>query len=715
MPAPGVVRNLCFRISIVGAANSGKSSLHNRLMRQLSANYKQSLVHHEANYSINTNESPFRVENTKCLMTDTPGMNEQMMKKLQLYHHNMYQQHHQPNNLISQYFHVIRNSHLIFFCVKCSQVRESDILAYQIVRDIFTSKENLFTVLFDESVRNGRGELDDDVETTQRKYNFLHAFEYFSNVVFFPNRLPYQDEGEDLVDLIRRKVREEVNRHHATIVHHSTTDDDATMDDHTCDPQENSTNDDVMDLVDESLRIFRPKLSEETRNYFYKYVDLRKKEKSDERLFNDFLSERILGKSLRKWTREELVARGAIQEEANGVQEVEPVQEAAVHNATQIDAPHDHVDKMQSNFERKRRTAVKVKNKRMRLLQAIVGGQRGVNPYELLKLSDTGEDTPKEDATPIRESTSVKEVTPEEDTTHVGNATPEEAPPHLQVCILGERNCGKTTLIEAILRRPIVREQDVVELFGKKKYINRDQTIEHKNVQITLADTCSLTKQHRFRGEDNYHEEDKQVFTNVHKSDLCVYVKEAKENNLTVSKEDKKIMFYLLKKKKNIIVVVSKIDTILSNFEEKKNEFLSSFSSSFNDIPVVFLNPNNQMHVQTLLNRMVHIHKMSHVRIPTSTLNLFLIRFLQLFPIPWVRKKKCSFKYIRQVNTNPVTFLLFTNLYHNVPNNYLSFFKKKLKDEFHLRSVNIQFIFRTTCDNANARRSRFVRAGGKAM
>ncbi|GAB66202.1 hypothetical protein PCYB_083630 [Plasmodium cynomolgi strain B] len=692
MPAPGVVRNLCFRISIVGAANSGKSSLHNRLMRQLNANYKQSLVHHEPNYCINSNESPFRVENTKCVITDTLGMNEQMMKRMQLWKHSKYERHHESNTIISQYFHVIRSSHLIFFCVKSSQIRESDILAYQIVSDVFTPRENLFTVLFEESaLRNGgRGGVEeegeeDDVATRQDKYNFLHAFEYFSNVVFFPNGLVWKDEGgEDLVELIRRKVREEVSRQlaegatHAGAEHEEApTEAHSTMDHPTWAPQKISTNDQVRDLVDESLRIFRPKLSEETKNFFYKYVDLRKKEKSDERLFNDFLSERILGKSLKKLTRGELVARGAAAEvEAEAGAEVEVVGEGVVDTAASTatstapnTAPNaavhaeaqlvDYFDKMEGDFERKRRVAAKVKNKRMRLLQAIVAGQGGVNPYEL--------------------------------------------------------NCGKTTLIEAILRRPIVREQDVMELFGKKKYINKDLTIEHKNVQITVADTCSLTKQHRFRREDTYHDEERQIFTNVHKSDVCVYVKEAKENNISISKEDKKMMFYLLRKKKNIIVVVTKIDTILSKFEEKKNEFLSSFSASFNDIPVVFLNPNNKMHVQTLLNRLVHIHKMSHIRIPTSTLNLFLIRFLQLFPVPWVRKKKCNFKYIRQVNSNPVTLLIFTNLYNDIPKNYLSFFKKKLKDEFRLRGVNIQFIFRTTCDSANARRSRFMRAGGKAM
>ncbi|EUD65638.1 hypothetical protein C922_03884 [Plasmodium inui San Antonio 1] len=746
MPAPGVVRNVCFRISIVGAANSGKSSLHNRLMRRLSANYKPSLVHQEPNYSIDTNESPFRVENTKCVIADTLGMNEQMMRRMQLLKHSKYEGHVQCNNLISQYLHGIRSSHLIFFCVKCSQVRESDILAYQIVRDIFTQSENLITVLVDESIlRNGGGGVEDDVGTSQGRYNFLHAFEYFSNVVFFPNGLVWQDQGEDLVDLIRRKVREEVSRQldegdtHAGVDHkEAPIDEDATVEHPPGDPTNNYTNDEVRDLVDESLRIFRPKLSEETRNYFYKYVDLRKKEKSDERLFNDFLSERVLGKSLKRLTRGELLARGG---EAGSEEEEAAVNttsstpantpaNTASNNAVHGGAPlRDYFDKMQGDFERKRTVAAKVKNKRMRLLRAIVGGQGGVNPYELLKLTGAGEATPVGEVT-VGEVTvgevAVGEVTDVEAANHIGaanhveaatpkgGATPEEAHTHLQVCFLGERNSGKTTLIEAILRRPIVRDQDVMELFGRKKYINKDLIIQHKNVQITVADTCSLTKQHRFKGEDTYHDEEKQVFTNVERSDLCVYVKEAKENTISVSKEDKKMMFYLLRKKKNIIVVVTKIDTILTKFEEKKNEFLSSFSSFFNDIPVVFLNPNNQMHVQTLLNRMVHVHKMSHIRIPTSTLNLFLIRFLQLFPVPWVRKKKCHFKYIRQVNTNPVTFLVFTNLYQNIPNNYLSFFKKKLKDEFHLRSVNIQFIFRTTCDNANARRSRFVRAGGKA-
>ncbi|KMZ93566.1 hypothetical protein PVMG_01012 [Plasmodium vivax Mauritania I] len=742
MGAAGVVRSLCFRISIVGASNSGKSSLHNRLMKRLSGSYKQSPVHHEPNYSLENHESPFRVENTKCVITDTLGMNEQMIRRLQGEKHHPDERHHQCNNIIRQHLNLIRSSHLILFCVKCSQIRQSDILAYQTVKDIFTQRENLITILFDERVRwDGRSRVEDDVATKQSEYNFLHAFEEFSNVVFFPNGLAWQDQGEDLVALIRRKVREEVAAHAGGDLEEAPTGDHPPMqhrtcDHHTCGYPEPPPNEQLRDLVDESLRIFRPKLSEETRNYFFKFVDLRKKEKTDERLFNDFMSERILGKSLRKLTRGELLARGA-QAEAEAEAEAEAVADGeatvgAKAKAAAEEEPvgEDAVDAAASTAANTANAAAKAKNKRVRLLQAIVGGQGGVNPYELVKLTRAG------DAPPVGAATPVGEATPEEDTTSEEGAPPEDAtpeedatseedatpsgtatPPHLQVCFLGERNCGKTTLIEAILRRPIVREQDVAELFGRKKYINRDLTVEHRNVQITIADTCSLTKQHRFKEEDSHHEEERRVFTNVHRSDLCVYVKEAKENNLSVSREDKKMIFYLLRKKKNIIVVVTKTDAILSRFEEKRNEFLSSFlssfCSSFSDIPVLFLNPNNQMHVQTLLNRFIHIHKMSHLRIPTSTLNLFLIRFLQLFPIPWVRKKKCSFKYIRQVNTNPVTFLIFTNLYSNVPSNYLSFFKKKLKDQFRLRSVNVQFIFRTTCDSANARRGRLVRAGGR--
>ncbi|CRG95358.1 GTP-binding protein EngA, putative [Plasmodium gallinaceum] len=793
------LRYFCYKISITGAVNSGKSSFHNNLLDQLKVNYKKSIVNHVENYCLEDNKNVFEINKRKCLITDTIGINEQMIKKFEKWKLKEYNFKFENNNIIKNYFNIITNSNLVLICIKHSEIRHCDILSYRIINDIYKNHNNIFTIIFNNSINKC-----DKIE-----YNYHDIYENFKNIIFYPYILDSYDKNDDLIEIIKKSIKQNVQinekKINSEISNINLNNNEIKLENNEIKLENNEIklenneiklennemkienneiklenneiklennemklenneikleNSEIYDLIDESIRIFHPSLSEETRNYFYKFVDLKKKDKSNIKLFNEYFSKNILNKTLKKISEENIYEKNKEiisndeeknlnklkmvnknNENTNDIEEINS--DDSMHNNEENTMSNElneyFFNKIQNNnFEEKKKVIDKLKNKKIQILKNIINRNENTNPYELIKLNeihkninekidsqhkseskndfysscDTFELNENENNNNLKEINNIIESNDD-----YSNKTKSRKKyvidyglnDEITICVLGEKNCGKTTLIQSILKNNIINEKDVFELFGKRKYINNDLSVYYKNKKIEILDTCSLKKQHKFRNEDNFSDEKNRVFSNIRKSDICIYIKEVKNNSISLNKDDKKMMFYLLKEKKNIIFVVNKIDLIISNFENKRSEFLKTFSNSFNDIPIIFLNSNNINHINALLNKIIFINKMNNITISTSILNLFLIEFLKLFPIPWLKKTKCHFKFIKQIKTNPLTFLIFTNLYKKIPNNYLTFFKKKLKSEFDLKYINIQFIFKTTCNNRNIKKNQIIK------
>ncbi|CRG99796.1 GTP-binding protein EngA, putative [Plasmodium relictum] len=744
------LRHFCYKISITGASNSGKSSFHNNLLDNLKVSYKKSIINDVENYSLENNKNFFEIDKRKCLIIDTIGINEQMIKKFEKWKFKEYDFKYENNNIIKSYFNIITNSNLVLICIKHFEIRQSDILSYKIINDIYKNQNNVFTIIFNNNNMNRC----DKVE-----YNYPDIYENFKNVIFYPYILDSYDKNDDLIEIIKKGIKQNDQKIENKVDPQMSS---INMENKETKLEENKEtkleeNNEIYDLIDESIRIFHPSLSEETRNYFYKFVDLKKKDKSNIKLFNEYFSAKILNKNLKIITEENLYEKNKeiidnneekslnnselFNKNSDDIKEINS--EDNIYNGEENVNPNElneyFFKKIQNNnFEEKRKVIDKLKNKKIQILKNIINRNENANPYELINLNekykhvnekinsqnksenknnfynscDTFEFDENENKNNLNEINSIIES--DHDNSNKTKSRKKyimdyDSNNEIKICVLGEKNSGKTTLIQSILKNNIVNEHDVIELFGKRKYINDDLSVYYKNKKIEILDTCSLKKQHKFKNEDNFSDENNRVFSNIRKSDICIYIKEVKNNSISLNKDDKKMMFYLLKEKKNIIFIVNKIDLIIKDFENKRSEFLKTFSNSFNDIPVIFLNSNNINHINTLLNKIIFIHKMNNITISTSILNIFLIQFLKLFPIPWIKKTKCHFKFIKQIKTNPLTFLIFTNLYKKIPNNYLAFFKKKLKSEFNLKYINIQFVFKTTCDNRNIKKNQIIK------
>lgn len=312
------VRSFCYKICIAGACNSGKSSFNNDLLDRLNVSHKKSVISNVDNYCINNNENIFKLHKKKCSVTDTIGLNERMISKLEKWKLEGYNMDMENNNILKNYYNLIMDSNLIFLCIKHTEIRQCDILSYNIIKDMYKNLDNIYTIVYN-NIKDGTN----TQHTHIQSYNFLDIYEDFTNIIFYP-----YDINEDLTNVIKEKI---INFYEIKKVT-SQQNDDQFKDHHELKNDISQDNDNILknchinknllntlnkkeeekeeellfnnnqmyDIIDESVRIFHPSMSSETRNYFYKFVNLKKKDKSNMKLFNDYFSERILNRTPRK-------------------------------------------------------------------------------------------------------------------------------------------------------------------------------------------------------------------------------------------------------------------------------------------------------------------------------------------------------------------------------------------------------------------------------
>ena len=80
--------------------------------------------------------------------------------------------------------------------------------------------------------------------------------------------------------------------------------------------------------------------------------------------------------------------------------------------------------------------------------------------------------------------------------------------------------------------------------------------------------------------------------------------------------------------------------------------------------------------------------------ISTNNLNLFLEKITSTHSHPNTKGKEIKFKYITQTNTNPISFLIFSNKPRSVLDSYNRYIVNKLREEFDLNGVPIRVLYR---------------------
>jgi GTP-binding protein len=285
-------------------------------------------------------------------------------------------------------------------------------------------------------------------------------------------------------------------------------------------------------------------------------------------------------------------------------------------------------------------------------------------------------------------------------------ATGSEKPaePVMKIAIVGKRNSGKSSLVNAI-----VGDQRVIvsEVAGTTRDAV-DVRFEKDGKTIIVIDTAGVRKKSSMESSIEFYSYVRAT-RSIRRSDIVLLII---ESTVEISGVDKKLARLICDEYKSCIIVVNKWDLAKERATtEDYKDYLTKVLPELKASPIAFttatqskgtpkrdgLRLGNPRNIQSLLDLSIEIFKQATTWISTPKLNKAL-EFIRADDIVTTRRGSSSrpkIYYATQIAVNPITILLFVNNPDLFEENYRKFIMGKLQSLLPIAEVPIRLLIRS--------------------
>ncbi len=257
----------------------------------------------------------------------------------------------------------------------------------------------------------------------------------------------------------------------------------------------------------------------------------------------------------------------------------------------------------------------------------------------------------------------------------------------IKLAIVGKRNAGKSTLVNALAgdERVIVSEipgttRDAV-----------DVRFDYQGQAYVAIDTAGLRKRKSVDSDIEYYSHHR-ALRSVRRADVCLLVIDAAE---PVSQVDRQLAHEILKHHRPTIIVVNKWDLAEAEYtQEQYVEYLDNALKGLSFAPIAFVSGARGEGMAELLETALSLHEQAGVRVATAELNDVMERLMgERGPAPQ-KGRRARVYYATQVDTHPPTIALFVNDPNLVDDNYQRFLINRFHELLPHSEVPIKLLVR---------------------
>lgn len=282
--------------------------------------------------------------------------------------------------------------------------------------------------------------------------------------------------------------------------------------------------------------------------------------------------------------------------------------------------------------------------------------------------------------------------------------------PSLMVAIVGKRNAGKSTLVNAIAEiyegaghgdRVIVSE-----VAGTTRD-SVDVRFEKEGKSLVVIDTAGVRKMRHMVTNDIEFYSFHRAQRSVRRADVVLMLIDGRER---VSDPDKKLGAYIAEQFKPVILVVNKWDLVLEDArrqaEEKgtgfspdllANEFREYLDEELRELtyaPVAFVTAKDGRKVEAVIDLCQHLHKQASERVGTGELNRVVHQILEERKPPTRTGLRPRVFYVTQPEVSPPTIVLFVNNPDWISEEYKRFMINRFRELLPYAEVPIKLLIR---------------------
>src|SRR5579872_175876 len=229
------------------------------------------------------------------------------------------------------------------------------------------------------------------------------------------------------------------------------------------------------------------------------------------------------------------------------------------------------------------------------------------------------------------------------------------ADPELKLAIVGRRNVGKSTFINALAQT----ERMIVSEIPGTTRDSVDVRFELDGKSFVAIDTPGVRKKKSLANDIEFYGLTR-ALRSIRRADVVLMLFDASQ---TISGVDKQLVAEIAEQHKPCVFVVNKWDLgqAAGMTSEKWSQYLLDSFGTMRYVPVAFITAKESVNVKKLINLAQTIAKQARIRVPTAELNDVVQAVIERNHPPMRSNRHPKIYFATQIATSPPTIVIKCN------------------------------------------------------
>ncbi len=260
------------------------------------------------------------------------------------------------------------------------------------------------------------------------------------------------------------------------------------------------------------------------------------------------------------------------------------------------------------------------------------------------------------------------------------------APAEMRIAIVGRRNAGKSTLINALAGEPRVIASEIAGTTRDSV----DVRFEVDGKAFVAIDTAGVRKRKSWSDDIEYYSHQRAKAA-ISRADVCVLLLDARE---PVSQVEKRLALELVNQHKPTVIAVNKWDLVEENLKPSSYiDYLTQELFALDFAPLVFLAAAKGEGVLDLVKVCGNLFRQANHRETTGRLNAVMRAILAERGPSSALGSKAKILYVSQIATAPPTIAAVVNRPDLFEGQYAKYLLNQMREQLPFSEVPIKLVF----------------------